>query len=102
MPSSSHFREFEFDLPQALLRDLVALLDGLTPVSLESGRIETQIPEEQGVYQLFLDGNLVYIGKTDAEAGLRARLTRHSRKIRQRQNLDPSRVSFKAVRIFVF
>ncbi|MBA5689147.1 GIY-YIG nuclease family protein [Rugamonas apoptosis] len=102
MPSSPHFKEFEFDLPRALLRDLVALLDGLGSAPLESRAIETQIPEEQGVYQLFLDDKLVYIGKTDAEAGLRARLSRHSRKILQRKHLDPARVSFKAVRIFVF
>jgi hypothetical protein len=60
------------------------------------------IPDSQGVYQLFLDGNLVYIGKTDAEAGLRRRLERHSQKIQHRNGLDPSRVSFKAVRIYVF
>lgn len=54
------------------------------------------------IYQLFLDGALVYIGKTDAEAGLRRRLDRHQHKIQHRTGLDPVRVSFKAVRIYVF
>lgn len=54
------------------------------------------------MYQLFLDATLVYIGKTDAEAGLNKRLSRHYSKIQQRQNLEPSRISFKAVRVYVF
>jgi hypothetical protein len=53
------------------------------------------------VYQLFYDDTLVYVGKTDAEAGLRTRLTRHARKILQRPSLTGS-VRFKAVRIMVF
>lgn len=61
-----------------------------------------RVPEEQGVYQLFLDGTLVYVGKTDAEAGLNKRLARHARKIHHRHGLDPGRVSFKAVRVYVF
>src|SRR5205823_1069268 len=60
------------------------------------------IPEAQGVYQLFLGDDLVYIGKTDAEAGLRKRLERHQAKIRHRQGLAPDSVNFKAVRIYVF
>src|SRR4051812_27375677 len=61
-----------------------------------------QLPEAQGVYQLSLDGVVVYIGKTDADAGLKNRLTRHSYSIQQRSNLDPSHVTFKAVRVYVF
>lgn len=103
MPSSGEcFKEFEFDLPCALLRDLTQLLDGMGSASLDKATVEESIPEAQGVYQLFLDDTLVYIGKTDSEAGLRKRLTRHARKIQHREKLDPARVSFKAVRIFVF
>jgi hypothetical protein len=93
--------EFEFDLPGALLARLVQVLDGLETAPLDNANL-LQIPQEQGVYQLFLDNRLVYIGKTDAKAGLNKRLTRHARKIRHRIGLDPARVSFKAVRIFVF
>jgi hypothetical protein len=95
------YREFEFDLPGALLDHLVTVLDGMesAPLSVDGLR---GVPEEQGVYQLFLDGALVYIGKTDNEAGLLKRLLRHSRKTQHRVGLSPERVTFKAVRIYVF
>lgn len=103
MPSSvSWFKEFEFNLPRALLHDLVELLDGMDRAPLDAATVDSYIPEEQGVYQLFLDDTLTYVGKTDSEAGLNQRLGRHAKKIQQRHNLDPKRVSFKAVRIFVF
>lgn len=95
------YTDFEFDLPDALLTHLIRVLDGLQTAPLRSDHLAT-IPDAQGVYQLFLNEELVYIGKTDAEAGLRKRLERHAFKIEHRRNLDPSRVSFKAVRIFVF
>lgn len=93
--------EFEFDLPGALLVRLVEVLDGLDRAPLTQMGLEG-VPDAQGVYQLFLDGKLVYIGKTDAEAGLRKRLERHTRKILHRINLSPERVEYKAVRIYVF
>ena len=100
-PVAPGYKDFEFDLPGALLDHLVRALDGMGDAPLNSDKVQA-IPEAQGVYQLFLDGELVYIGKTDAESGLHLRLTRHSRKIQHRRSLDPSRVTFKAVRIFVF
>lgn len=99
--SAAGYREFEFDLPGALLDHLVRALDEMEAAPLNAQRL-TAVPEAQGVYQLFLDGELVYIGKTDAEAGLLKRLSRHSNKIQHRRGLDPARVSFKAIRIFVF
>ncbi|MBZ9672419.1 GIY-YIG nuclease family protein [Mesorhizobium sp. B2-1-8] len=93
--------EFEFDLPGALLARLIEVLDRLDAAPLNSASLQA-VPEEQGVYQLLLDGQLVYVGKTDAEAGLQKRLSRHARKIVHRVGLDPARVSFRAVRIFVF
>jgi len=95
------YTDFEFDLPDALLTHLIRVLDGLQTAPLRPEHL-AKLPDAQGVYQLFLDGELVYIGKTDAEAGLRKRLERHAFKIQHRRNLDPERVSFKAVRIFVF
>jgi len=95
------YREFEFDLPGALLQHLVRTLDGIEEAPLITATLD-EIPNAQGLYQLFLDGNLVYVGKTDAEAGLFRRLARHANKILHRRTLDPMRVSFKAVRIFVF
>lgn len=95
------FKEFEFDLPEALLNSLVDIFAEMPSAPLKHNVVQ-EIPDAQGVYQLFLDGNLTYIGKTDAEAGLRKRLMRHASKIQQRVGLDPSRVTFRAVRVFVF
>ncbi|MSP81842.1 MAG: GIY-YIG nuclease family protein [Alphaproteobacteria bacterium] len=93
--------EFEFNLPGALLAQLVETLDSMDAASLVPASIN-DIPDAQGVYQLFLDGGLVYIGKTDAEAGLRQRLKRHGDKIQSQIGLDPARVTFRAVRVYVF
>lgn len=93
--------EFEFDLPDALLKHLIEIFARLQPAALNPTFV-SEIPEEQGVYQIFLDGHLVYVGKTDAEAGLNKRLSRHSLKVLHRSGLDPARLSFKAVRVFVF
>jgi len=95
------YREFEFDLPGALLDHLIRALDELELASLDAASLAV-VPEAQGIYQLFLDGELVYIGKTDADSGLFRRLTRHSAKVIHRTGLDPARLSFKAIRIFVF
>lgn len=95
------FSEFEFDLPGALLVHLVEKFAGMEDAPLDAN-IVSAIPDAQGVYQLFLDGKLSYIGKTDAEAGLRKRLSRHASKILHRVGLDPARISFRAIRVFVF
>ncbi len=99
------YTEFEFDLPNALLHALIDVFDSLTMAPLLPDQL-AQIPQEQGVYQLFLvdDGvpRLVYIGKTDAASGLADRLRRHSKKVQHRLNLSPEAVMFKAVRVFVF
>ncbi|MNV29433.1 hypothetical protein D3C71_1206600 [compost metagenome] len=97
----SYFKVLEFDLHQALVRDLVALLDEMEPANLNHGNASSVV-DGQGVYQLFLRDELVYVGKTDLEAGLRRRLLRHCEKIRSRLNLAPDDVSFKAVQIYVF
>jgi hypothetical protein len=94
------FAEFEFDLPRALRAELISLLDGMATGLLQSD-VTDGVPEAQGVYQLFYNDTLVYIGKTDADAGLRTRLTRHARKILHRPTLTGA-VRFKAVRIMVF
>src|SRR5262245_61399412 len=93
--------EFEFDLPGALLAHLINILDGMKSAPLTDSSL-TAIPEEQGVYQLFLNHQLVYVGKTDAEAGLFNRLKRHLGKVQHRIGLNSALVSYKAVRIFVF
>ncbi len=101
MPSRSFVEELEFDLPSALIGQLVKLF-GEMPAGVLNTTNLSMAEETQGVYQLFMHGELVYIGKTDSDAGLKNRLIRHSQKIASRQNLDPQSVTFKAVRIYVF
>ena len=101
MPEIGGYAEFEFDLPDALLERLITAFDSLAsgPLIKETA---TVIPDYQGVYQLFYDDELVYIGKTDSDAGLGKRLQRHARTVLHRQHLHVSKVSFKAIRVFVF
>ncbi|MBY2937194.1 GIY-YIG nuclease family protein [Rhizobium leguminosarum] len=93
--------EFEFDLPDALLNSLIKVFDDMLGAPLVASNV-LEIPEEQGVYQLLLRGQVVYVGKTDADYGLRGRLAKHAWTIQHRLNLSPSDVLFKAARIFVF
>ncbi|WP_419403518.1 hypothetical protein [Stenotrophomonas rhizophila] len=96
-----HFRVLEFDLHDALLRDLIANFEQMIPAKLNSENVD-QVNDGQGVYQLFFREELVCIGKTDREAGLRLRLQRHCGKVRSRVGLNQADVSFKAVQIYVF
>jgi hypothetical protein len=95
------YYEFEFQLPEALLAQIVQRFTDAEPDSLLPENLR-DIPDAQGVYQLLHQGELVYIGKTDAEAGLRKRLERHSRNVQHRLNIQPEDVQFKALRVFVF
>jgi hypothetical protein len=79
------FRTLEFDLPTALLEQVIAVFEDLTAADL-SPEDTALIPNAQGVYQLFHCGKLVYVGKTDAQAGLRQRLSRHAWNIKSRHN----------------
>lgn len=103
----SGYSELEFDLPGALLVALLLKFDEIEPAELTVANA-SKIPNEQGVYLLFHQSSpathskLVYIGKTDGDAGLRSRLTRHARKLVGRRNLNPEEVSFKALRLYVF
>lgn len=96
------YAELEFDLAGALRDRLVQMFASMPTAPLDRQSVSTSVPNQQGVYQLFHEDELVYIGKTDAKSGLRSRLERHSDKIRDRVGLDPGSVSFKAIRLFVF
>jgi hypothetical protein len=95
------FREFEFDLPDALLASLIKAFSEMESAPLLLDNV-VQLPEEQGVYQLLYEGKIVYVGKTDGDAGLRQRLSRHAFTIQHRCNLDERLVKFRALRVFVF
>lgn len=96
-----YFKDLEFDLPSALLAQLVDLFGCMKPGPLNEEAV-LSVPEGQGVYQLLFNGELVYVGKTDAKDGLRQRLLRHAKKICFRRNLHQSQVTFKAIRVYVF
>jgi len=95
------FREFEFDLPDALLSSLIAAFDGMEAAPLLPDNV-SKLPEAQGVYQLLYKGEIVYVGKTDADAGLKQRLGRHAWTVQHRCNLEAASVMFRALRVFVF
>lgn len=95
------FQTLEFDLPTALLDQIITKFGSMEAVSLLPNHTSV-IPNAQGVYQLFYAGKLVYVGKTDAQAGLRQRLTRHAWTIKGRHNLTVADVAFKAIQVLVF
>lgn len=96
------YGEFEVDIAALMRSSLPAYFDDLNAVPLLPENINEIPHQAQGAYLLFLNETLVYIGKTDAQAGFRSRLTRHFHNIQHRSRLEPSEVSFKAVRVFVF
>ena len=67
------YAEFELDIPEVMRTELPKYFDALAAEPLIEANI-AKIPQNaQGAYMLFLDGALVYVGKTDAQAGFRAR-----------------------------
>jgi hypothetical protein len=84
-------RQFTFDLTGALAQQLESELPGLVPESLSPGSL-LDVSATPGIYQLYLDGEIVYVGKADKN--LRARLTDHYRKISGRLNIAIDDVSF--------
>ena len=82
--------------------ELPKYFDALAAEPLIEANISKIPKNAQGAYMLFLNGVLVYVGKTDAQAGFRSRLSRHFHNIQHRKNLNPLDVGFKAIRIFVF
>lgn len=97
---ASGFVAFELDLMSAVMHQLIPTLDSMesTPLTLQNA---LELPDAQGVYLLIHDGDIRYVGKTDAEAGLRTRLARHARKFEQRKNIRPEDVRYKAAQILV-
>ncbi|HUZ92185.1 MAG TPA: GIY-YIG nuclease family protein [Methylocella sp.] len=94
------FIAFELDLMKAVMDQLVPSLDTLhgAPLTPENAGA---LPDAQGVYLLLHEGKVQYVGKTDAEAGLRTRITRHARKFEHRRNIKPSDVMFKTAQVLV-
>ena len=97
------YAELEFDLPGALLREIVSLLEEMPSAELTAANL-ANVSNEAGIYALLRsdDGALQYIGKAEGSKGLQSRLIRHMRKLEGRQNIDAGSMHFKAIRVFVF
>jgi predicted Rdx family selenoprotein len=90
------YAQFDFDIARAVLEQLVGAFRAL-PIGRLEPNIFKKIDAGQGVYQLFLEEKLMYIGKADKN--LRGRLDRHYRMLAARQNIDIEKLGFKAMLI---
>jgi hypothetical protein len=88
VPSTKHFT---FNLMGALARQLEAEQPSLTPDPLTTAHLGA-VEQEPGVYRLFHNGLLVYIGKADNS--LQSRLFDHRRKIAGRHNITLAEMTF--------
>lgn len=94
------FAEFELDFEQALMRQLGPYFEHLPALELTRENIKDVVEEKaRGAYYLILGDQLVYIGKSDAKAGLQARLLRHHKTLKRRKGIDWAQMKFKAVKV---
>jgi hypothetical protein len=101
MPFIHGYADFELNLMRAILDQMVPLFGEIRPAPLNRNAVN-RLPNQQGVYQLIHNGDVKYIGKTDAGSGLRSRLSRHIKKFEHRDRISPEEVSFRAMRVLVF
>ncbi|WP_157955187.1 GIY-YIG nuclease family protein [Halomonas denitrificans] len=95
MQTIPHYSHFEIDIVSALASQLSGALDSLEIGQLSRGAID-DLPELRGVYQLFLNGASVYVGKAD---NLPRRLRMHHHKISGRNNITVDEMGFKCLSI---
>jgi len=88
MPASD---EFELSITKALTDQLAAQLAALTPAPLTPANLALLRPE-QGIYQLYERGSLVYIGSTSRT--LPERLRQHLIKLSGRENVSLADIKF--------
>jgi len=96
------YGEFEIDIPAVFKKQLPEILEQIPDAPLTLRTILALPEKAQGGYVLLMNGERVYVGKTDAAAGFQSRLRRHWDNVQHRIGLDPNLVTFKAVRIMVF
>lgn len=86
--------EFSLSVTRALRDQLMDALDRLDPVALHQQNL-LRVARRGGVYELFVDDELVYVGKSTKD--LNARLAQHHRKLSGREGGILDRVTFKCV-----
>jgi len=86
---------FEIDIVDALSNQLVTAFNSLDRGDFTEGNFR-KIPRDQGVYQLYKQETLVYIGKS---GDLPRRLSDHYRKISGRRNISVEEIGFKCLSV---
>lgn len=86
--------DFKLSITKALANQLADALATLTPQPLTLENIEALHPRP-GVYELYLQGDRVYVGK--AKSSLPERLSQHRRKLSGRQKIAVADLSFKCL-----
>jgi len=89
--------DFRLSITRALGDQLAKALNDLGTAQLSEENL-TKLEERPGVYQLYINGQIVYVGKADQKAkGLPGRLRNHLRKIGGRLNVDLTKVTFSCL-----
>ncbi|MBF6095719.1 GIY-YIG nuclease family protein [Nocardia cyriacigeorgica] len=93
--AGTHHGDFRLSITKALGDQLADALAALVAIPLTEENLNAGVDERPGVYQLYLDGEFVYVGKADKS--LRDRLSQHLRKISGRRDIDLTRVTFSCL-----
>ena len=88
--------EFQLDLARAITEQLIEQFNQIDPSPIAQDALQSA-KQEPGVYQLFLNGELVYVGKSDKN--LLYRLDRHRRTLTARKNISIDQMSFKGMHL---
>lgn len=91
---TQYHKDFTLSITKALGDQLAAALDGLDRAPLAEENI-ARLKEKPGVYQLYLNGEFVYVGKADRS--LPVRLRNHLRKISGRRNISLDEMAFSCL-----
>lgn len=98
-PTPDYVGEFSLSITEAMRTQLMAALIDLVKVPLTPEN-SASIERRPGIYQLFLDGTSVYIGKADDN--LNARVGQHYRKISGRTDTDGDPTNGRLVDRMIF
>jgi hypothetical protein len=85
--------DFKLSITRALGDQLEEKLSELVPAPLNAEQL-SELQPRKGVYQLYLRGELVYVGKAAQKGGLPARLRAHMKKLSGRRGIEMGEVGF--------